>query len=88
MESASEVAYETKALPMPEAGSTCYMLSKQQYFGSKVGNAGPHLMFWFPKNVAMQWGGGEPGSPVSVQQDSPDPITTFFVSVAKWSDGT
>lgn len=82
------VAYATKALPMPEAGSMVYMLSKQQYFGAKVGNAGPHLMFWFPKALAVQWGGGEPGSPVNVQQDSPDPITTYFVSVAKWSDGT
>jgi hypothetical protein len=83
-----KVAYDTKALPMPESGSMCYMLSKHQYFGSKVGNAGPHLMFWFPRNVAMQWGAGEPGSPVNVEQHSPDPITAFFISVAKWSDGT
>jgi hypothetical protein len=82
------VAYATKALPMPDAGSMCYMMSKQQYFGAKVGNAGPHLMFWFPRNLAVQWGGGASGSPVTVQQDSPDPITTYFVSVAKWSDGT
>ena len=82
------VAYKTKALPMPETGAMCYMLSKQQYFGSKVGNAGPHLMFWFPRDLAMQWGGGDPASPVAVQQDSPDPITTYFVAVAKWSDGT
>ena len=81
------VAFETKALPMPETGAMCYMLSKQQYFGATVGNAGPHLMFWFPKDVAVQWG-VTPDSPVSVQQDSPDPITTYFVSVAKWSDGT
>jgi hypothetical protein len=83
-----EVAYATKALPMPEAGSMCYMLSKQQYFGSKHGNADPHLMFWFPKSVAMQWGAGEDGSPVYVHQNSPDPITTFVISVGKWSDGT
>jgi len=82
------VAYATKALPMPEAGSMCYMLSKQQYFGSKDGNADPHLMFWFPASAAMQWGAGEVGSPVYVHQDSPDPITTFVISVGKWSDGT
>lgn len=83
-----KVAYETKALPMPEAASMCYMLSKQQYFGSKDGNADPHLMFWFPKGVEMQWGAGVTGSPVYVHQNSPDPITTFIISVAKWSDGT
>jgi hypothetical protein len=82
------VAYETKALPMPETGSMCYMLSKQQYFGGKDLNPGPHLMFWFPKTIAMQWGGNEAGSPVNMQQDSPDPTTTFFISVPAWSDGT
>ncbi len=83
-----KVAYATHALPMPEAGSMCYMLSKQQYFGTEHGHADPHLMFWFPSNVAMQWGAGEDGSPVYVHQDSPDPITTFVISVGKWSDGT
>jgi hypothetical protein len=81
------VAYKTHALPLPEAGSMCYMLSKQQYFGSEHGHAEPHLMFWFPQSVAMQWGAGEDG-PVYVHQNSPDPITTFVISVGKWSDGT
>jgi hypothetical protein len=81
------VAYKTHSLPLPEAGSMCYMLSKEQYFGSEHGHADPHLMFWFPQSVAMQWGAREDG-PVYVHQNSPDPITTFVISVGKWSDGT
>jgi hypothetical protein len=83
-----KAAFAKKQLPLPEPGSMCYMMSKQQYFGRKYGNADPHLMFWFPKTDAMLWGGGFPGSPVYVHQYSPEPITEFIVSVFKWSDGT
>ena len=45
-------------------------------------------MFYFPKTDAMAWGGGLPGSPVIVHQDSPEPITTFVIPLSKYSDGT
>jgi len=83
-----KAAYDRKELPLPELGSMCYMMSKQQYFGRKYGNADPHLMFWFPKTNDMLWGAGLPGSPVYVHQYSPEPITEFIISVSKWSDGT
>src|SRR5271163_2646469 len=85
---AIKAAFDKKELPLPEPGSMCYMMSKQQYFGRKYGNADPHLMFWFPQTDNVAWGAGLPGSPVYVHQDSPDPITTFIISVGKWSDGT
>jgi hypothetical protein len=83
-----KAAFDKKELPVPEAGSMCYMMSKQQYFGRKYGNADSHLMFWFPKTDDMFWGGGLPGSQVYVHQYSPQPITEFIISVSKWSDGT
>jgi hypothetical protein len=83
-----KAAFDKKELPLPEPGSMCYMMSKQQYFGRKYANADPHLMFWFPKGDKMDWGAGLPASPVYVHQDTPDPITTFIISVSKWSDGT
>jgi hypothetical protein len=83
-----KAAFEEKALPLPEPGSMCYMMSKQQYFGREHGNADPHLMFWFAKTGDMFWGGGLPGSPVYVHQYSPEPITEFIISVSSWSDGT
>jgi hypothetical protein len=83
-----KISFDRKELPAPETGAMCYMMSKQQYFGRKYGNADPHLMFWFPQKDNMAWGAGLPGSPVYVNQDSPDPITTFTISASKWSDGT
>jgi hypothetical protein len=85
---AIKTAYDKKELPLPEPGSMCFMMSKQQYFGPKYKNADPHLMFWFPKTDDMTWGAGAPGSPVYVHQYSPQPITEFIISVSKWSDGT
>jgi len=83
-----KAAFDKNELPMPEPGSICYMMSKQQYFGRKYGNADPHLMFWVPKTDDMFWGAGLYGSPVYVHQYSPEPITEFIISVSKWSDGT
>jgi hypothetical protein len=83
-----KAAFDKKELPLPESGSMCYMMSKQQYFGRKYGNADPHLMFWFPKTDDKFWGAGLPNSPVYVHQYSPQPITEFIISVSKWSDGT
>jgi hypothetical protein len=81
-------AFDKKELPLPEPGAMCYMMSKQQYFGRKYGNADPHLMFWFPQKKQLNWGADFPGSPVDVHQYSPQPITEFDISVSKWSDGT
>jgi hypothetical protein len=81
-------AFDKKELPLPEPGAMCYMMSKQQYFGRKYGNADPHLMFWFPQKEHVNWGADFPGSPVDIHQYSPQPITEFDISVSKWSDGT
>ncbi len=84
----TKTAFEKHELPLPESGSMCYMMSKQQNFGPKVGNADSHLMFWFPQKEHMAWGAELPGVPVDVHQYTPQPITEFAISVSKWSDGT
>jgi hypothetical protein len=84
----TKTAFDKNELPLPEAGSMCYMMSKQQNFGPKYGNADPHLMFWFPQKDPMNWGADSPGSPIDVHQYHPQPITEFDISVSKWSDGT
>ena len=35
-----------------------------------------------------QWGAGRPGSPVLGGDSGLEPVSTFFVPVGKWSDGT
>jgi hypothetical protein len=85
---AIKTAFNTNQLPLPESGSMCYMMSRQQNFGPKFGNADPHLMFWFPQKDHLSWGADVGDSPVDVHQYSPQPVTEFSISVAKWSDGT
>jgi hypothetical protein len=85
---ATKTAFDKIELPVPEPGSMCYMMSKQQNFGPKYGNADPHLMFWFPQKDHMNWGADFSGSPVDVHQYVPQPITEFDITVSKWSDGT
>lgn len=84
----TKAAFESNELPQPERGSMCFMMSKQQNFGPKFGNADSHLMFWFPQTDHVNWGAEFPGVPVDVHQYSPQPITEFAISVSKWSDGT
>lgn len=36
----------------------------------------------------VAWGADVSDSPIDVHQYSPQPITEFSISVAKWSDGT
>jgi hypothetical protein len=85
---AIKAAFDKHELPLPETGSMCYMMSKQQNFGPKFGNADPHLMFWFSQKDHMSWGAEFPDSPVDVHEYSPQPLTEFSISVSKWSDGT
>jgi hypothetical protein len=83
-----KAAFDRKELPLPEPGSMCYMLSKQQNFGPQFGHADPHLMFWYPRTQHITWGAEFGGSPIDVKEDSPDPVTTFIISVSNWSDGS
>jgi hypothetical protein len=84
-------AIAKKELPMPEAGSMSYMMSKAGNLGDSVGNWCPHLMFHVPKTDDASWGADLAGSPVLFNDDNrdvPEPETIFMVRVSHWSDGT
>jgi len=73
----------------PAAGAMSYMLSKQQFLSDDgAHNWHPHLMFWVPRMPASDWGANLPGSPVAGGGTEIGPVTTFFVPVGMWSDGT
>jgi hypothetical protein len=72
----------------PEAGALSYMMSKQGYLNDGAGHWHPHLMFYSTRTDGAGWGADLDGSPVFAAQGDPDPITTFFVLVPQWSDGT
>ena len=88
-----KAAVENQQLPLAEAGSMAYMMSRQQYLGDSAKSWHPHLMFYAPKisgaNAGESWGADRPGSPVLLDSSDrimPEPWTLFFVPVAHWSD--
>jgi hypothetical protein len=83
-----KAAFDKKELPTQEAGTMCYMLSKQAYLGDQNGHWHPHLMFFVPQSEAKTWGANLQGSPILAADDPQDGLTIFMIPVAKWSDGT
>jgi hypothetical protein len=82
----SALAANTFTAPGP--GALSFMMSKQGYLGDATGHWHPHLMFYLAHTDGAAWGADLDGSPVFAAQSHPEPITTFFVPVPKWSDGT
>jgi hypothetical protein len=85
----------TKDFMLPAAGAMSYMMSKQGYLNDAAGHWHPHVMFYLASTEAAAWGANLSGSPIFAdgatifaQEGSSEPVTTFFVPVIKWSDGT
>ena len=72
----------------PAPGAMSFMMSKQGYLGDGVGHWHPHLMFFVAHTDDAAWGANLDGSPVFASQSSPELVTTFYVPVPQWSDGT
>jgi hypothetical protein len=81
-------ARETKELPALAPGTMIYMMSKQQYLNDTGKNWHPHVMFYASGDAEKSWGANQPGSPVMAAYDPELRVTTFFVVVSEWSDGT
>jgi hypothetical protein len=76
------------AYVFPEPGAMAFMQSKGGYLSDDGGHWHPHLMFFVANMADAQWGANLPGSPVYSASSALEPVTTFFVPVTKWSDGT
>lgn len=83
-----KAGFEKKELSAPEAGSMCYMMSKEGYLNDQAGHWHPHVMFYVPLEDAAIWGADVAGSPIVSSNDPEDRVTIFMIPVAKWSDGT
>jgi hypothetical protein len=81
-------AVDKKELPAMEPGAMCYMMSKQGYGGDSVKHWPAHLMFFYSQTDPATWGAGLPGSPILAMSDTREHVTTFAISVQRWSDGT
>jgi hypothetical protein len=86
-----KAALAAKTYGLPEPSAMSYMMSKQQYVSDAGGPGGhwhPHLMFFVAHTDAAAWGADVGGSPIVSSQGDPEPVTTFMIPVAKWSDET
>jgi hypothetical protein len=72
----------------PEPGAMAFMMSKQGYLGDGTGHWHSHVMFFLAHTDVADWGADLHGSPVFAARDDLEPVTTFFVLVPTWSDGT
>jgi hypothetical protein len=75
----------------PEIGAMSFMLSRGGYLGDAAGGPWhPHLMFFQPtaSGGPLSWGANLDGAPLLASTDPVEPVTTFYIPVAKWSDGT
>jgi hypothetical protein len=95
MAARTRVKLAAKTLMLPDSGAMSYMLSKQAHLHDADGHWHPHVMFYLANTEAAAWGANLAGSPIFAdstgvlgEKDSVEPVTTFFVPVAKWSDGT
>ena len=84
----TKAALAAKTWLAPEPGAMAYMMSKRGYVSDAAGHWHPHLMFFLPHTEGATWGANLDGSPIIVAQSDPEPVTTFFVPVTHWSDGT
>ena len=83
-----KAAFEAKEIPAIEPGAMAYMLSKQSYLGDRDGHWRPHIMVFVSQEEPDGWGANLPGSPVFGSADHTDHVCTFYIPVAKWSDGS
>jgi hypothetical protein len=81
-------ASAAKSFRAPEPGALSFMMSPLGYLAHANGHWHPHLMFYLARTDGAAWGADLGGSPVFAAQGDPEPITTFFVLVPRWSDGT
>jgi hypothetical protein len=81
-------ALERKELPALAPATMVYMMSKQQYLNDTGMTWHPHVMFYGSGDAEKSWGANLPGSPVMAAYDPEQRVTTFFVVVGEWSDGT
>ena len=80
------VANHTAPPPLPNSMS--FMMSKQGYLNDGDRHWYAHIMFFLSPTEGTSWGANLHGVPVFSDTNDLPPLTTFFVLVPKWSDGS
>lgn len=90
----TKAAWASHEFGQPTPTSVVYMMSKGQYIldpqPGPGGESGwyPHIMFFVPSDEEGKWGQNQRGSPIFATTSDVEPVTTCFIVVPKWSDGT
>lgn len=82
----AELAHHEIGSPAP--GSMAYMMSKKQYINDPAPQWYPHVMFFVSATDGSPWGANVAGGPLFSTTSDVEPITTYFLVVPKWSDGS
>lgn len=90
----TKAAWASHEFGQPAPTSVVYMMSKEQYINDAQpgpgGEAGwyPHIMFFVPSDEEGKWGQNQRRSPIFATTSDVEPVTTCFIVVPRWSDGT
>ncbi len=88
----SKAAWIAHRFGPPEPQSMAFMMSKDQYIADPSGGGQarwyPHVMFFVQTDADSTWGANTPGSPIFASTSADEPLTTFFVVVPRWADGS
>jgi hypothetical protein len=79
---------EKNEFPPLAADTFVYMMSRQQYLNDRGMSWHPHVMFYGAGDAEKTRGANLPSSPIMAGYDGEQRVTTFFVVVPQWSDGT
>lgn len=80
-----QAAWAAGRFEAPKPGALCYMMSRQGDLGDGT-PWHPHVMLFFPRGQAPSWGANLRGVPIMAGDGKH--ITTVFLLVPDWSDGT
>lgn len=88
----TKAAWADHTFGAPAPQSMAYMMSRDQYIKDPQPGAEarwyPHVMFYLSATKDAAWGANVRGGPVFSTTSDAEPITTFFVVVPRWSDGS
>jgi hypothetical protein len=84
----TKAAIASHEIVPPGPGAMSYMMSRNGYLSDRDGHWRPHLMLFLPRMSPGEWGANLPDSVLMGDAASLEPLTVFFIPLARWSDGT
>jgi hypothetical protein len=89
----TKAEFASHEIGAPAPGSVAYMLSKDQYIHDPSPAQGPanwypHVMFFVSATDGSPWGANSPHGPLFSATSDVEPVTTYFLVVPRWSDGS